>query len=85
MAGLLRALAHPLRLRIVALLCSERTYVGAIAKRLGVPQAIASQQLRILRMSRLVAVSRSNGLAVYRIAEPRLRGLLRCMKDCPLV
>jgi len=82
LAELLRALAHPLRLRIVSLLCAAETHVGGIAERLEVPQPIVSQQLRILRMSRLVDVSRAKGLAVYRIAEPRLRELLGCMEGC---
>ncbi len=82
LAGVLRALAHPLRLRLVALLCEGRTHVNDLAQRLGVTQAIVSQQLRILRMSRLVEVSRERGLAVYQIAEPRLHELLRCMQGC---
>ena len=64
LAGVLRALAHPLRLRLVALLCEGRTHVNDLAQRLGVTQAIVSQQLRILRMSRLVEVSRERGLAL---------------------
>jgi ArsR family transcriptional regulator len=82
LAEMLRALGHPVRLRIVALLCRGETHVGNIAISLAVPQPIVSQQLRILRMSKVVDVARENGLAVYRLAEPRLRDLLACMESC---
>ena len=82
-AEVLKALAHPLRIRIVALLCQEgECHVNAIAERLGVKQAVLSQQLRILRMRKLVDVVRKNGFARYRIAEPQLRTLVRCMEGC---
>jgi DNA-binding transcriptional ArsR family regulator len=80
-ADLLKALGHPLRLRIVTLLAKGREHVGALAARLEVPQAIASQQLRILRMSGLVAATRDNGQAVYRLIDPRVVRLIRCMES----
>jgi len=81
-AELLKAIAHPLRLRIVAVLCAGEAHVGALAERLGAPQAIVSQQLRLLRMRELVRVSRSNGHARYGLAEPRLRRVLQCLEGC---
>jgi len=81
-AEVLKALAHPLRLRIVAILCERETHVNDLAQRLEVSQAIVSQQLRILRMRRLVDVARKDGFAVYRLAEPQLPELLRCMDGC---
>jgi ArsR family transcriptional regulator, zinc-responsive transcriptional repressor len=80
-AEILKGLAHPLRLQLVALLATGDEYVGAIAERLGRPQAIVSQQLRILRMHRLVSVTRSDGKALYRLAEPRIAGFLDCLHD----
>jgi DNA-binding transcriptional ArsR family regulator len=82
LADLLRAMAHPLRLRIIALLCHEDINVGTLATRLSAAQAIVSQHLRILRMSRLVDVARQGGCARYRLAEPALRELVRCMEAC---
>jgi DNA-binding transcriptional ArsR family regulator len=81
-AEILKAVAHPLRLRIVALLCKSEAEVNALAERLGAPQAIVSQQLRILRMHRLVRASRANGRATYRLHESRLRDLVNCMEHC---
>jgi len=81
-ADILKAVAHPLRLRIVAILCEGEMQVNALAERLGARQAIVSQQLRILRMHRLVVAVRQNGCASYRLLEPRLRNLVRCVEGC---
>lgn len=81
-ADILKALAHPLRVRIIAMLVEGPQHVNALAERLGVKQAVVSQQLRILRMRRLVAVARENGFSHYRIAEPSLRQLVSCMESC---
>jgi len=81
-AEVLRAVAHPLRIRIVALLCDGERHVNALAEELAVPQAIVSQQLRILRMHGLVTAARAGGFARYRLAEPHLRDLVCCMERC---
>lgn len=81
-AEVLKAVAHPLRLRIVASLCEGEQHVGALAEKLGASQAIVSQQLRILRSHGLVAATRSGGFARYRLVEENLRGLVRCMEKC---
>lgn len=84
LAEMLRAVAHPLRLRIVAQLCDGDLHVGALVDRLSAPQAIVSQQLRVLRMGGLVEVTREGGRGVYRLREPRLRDLVSCMEGCSL-
>ena len=85
LAEVLKALGHPLRLRIVSLLAERETHVNALAERLGAPQAIVSQQLRILRMSGLVEATRGAGRVQYRLAEPQLLGMLECMGKCEAV
>ena len=84
LAEILKAVAHPLRLRIIALLCQEERSVNRIAELLEANQAIVSQQLRILRLHGLVEAERRDGLAVYRILEPRLRQLVACLEGCRL-
>ena len=81
-AEVLKAVAHPLRLRIVDILVAEPSHVGALAERLGVKQPAVSQQLRILRMQGLVRAQRDGGLVVYELAEPHLRQLLGCVEGC---
>jgi len=81
-ADVLKAVAHPLRLRIVAVLCEGEENVTALAEKVEASQAIVSQQLRILRSRGLVAANRQGGFARYRIVEQNLRGLVRCMEKC---
>ena len=81
-AELFKALAHPIRLRIVAILCHGEEHVSGLAEQLGCKQAIVSQQLRILRMRRIVEVARRDGFSHYRLAEPQLRQMVRCMESC---
>jgi len=80
---LLRAVAHPVRLRILEQLCRGDAHVNRLVALLGVKQAIVSQQLRILRMTQLVEVERKCGFAIYRIATPMLRNLMECVRECP--
>jgi ArsR family transcriptional regulator len=82
LVAVLRAIAHPLRLRIVALLCESDHHVNALAERLDAPQAIVSQQLRILRSEGLVAATRAGGFARYRLEGTALRGLIRFAEAC---
>jgi len=73
---ILKAVAHPLRLRILSLLCSGEECVSAMAARLGRKPTAISQALAILRGGGLVAVTRRQGLATYRLEERALRELI---------
>ena len=81
-ADLLKALAHPIRIKIVAHLCAGPLHVNALARELGVKQSVVSQQLRILRMHNLVQVTRDGGFGYYSLAEPNLVNLISCMESC---
>jgi ArsR family transcriptional regulator len=81
-AEILKAIGHPLRLRIVALLCQGRQHVSALSERLNEAQPIISQHLRILRMRELVCVEREAGYAYYRLKELNLSQLVHCMEGC---
>jgi DNA-binding transcriptional ArsR family regulator len=82
LAEVLKAVAHPQRLRIIAILVEGQANVSQLAERLGVGQAIVSQQLRILRHNGLVAADREGGFATYRLVERNLEGLVHCMEHC---
>jgi len=78
----LKAVAHPLRIRIVAILAEGDENVTALSEKLEAPQAIVSQQLRILRSQGLVDAVREAGFARYRLVETNLRTLVTCMENC---
>jgi DNA-binding transcriptional ArsR family regulator len=59
-----KALAHPLRIRILDALRDEEVGVNELTARLDVEQSTLSQQLGILR-SRNIVIGRKNGTNVY--------------------
>jgi DNA-binding transcriptional ArsR family regulator len=58
--------------------------VSELAETLTAKQAIVSQQLRILRMHRLVRAQHLAGRVVYHLNEPQLSHLVDCMEHCAL-
>jgi len=82
LSEIMKALGHPVRLRIVDILARGEAHVGALAEEVGVAQATLSQQIAILRNRGLVQRRRESGRAMYALAEPRLTELLRCAKGC---
>lgn len=77
-----KALAHPHRLRIVASLCERDATVPELAARLGLaPSTVARQLVPLLRLG-LVAPAGAPGALAYRVAEPTLHGLVACMEEC---
>lgn len=83
-AELLKALAHPVRLQIIALLTEGEEHVSGLSERLGVKQSIISQQLRILRMHRLVEVNKIQPYSYYRLTEAQLPNFVQCIEGCSL-
>src|SRR5438270_14036125 len=73
---LLRALADPVRFRLLRELPAEETAelsVGGLARRLGVSDTVVSQHLRVLASLRLVAVQRRGRTARYFVNSAALR------------
>ncbi len=83
MAETLKALGHPVRLRIMAYLAfrGEGT-VSDLAKKLGLPQAIVSQQLARLRLSGQIRVRPDRGFRYYSLATRETASLLECLVRC---
>ena len=64
----LRALAHPLRMRIMEFIDqNERVHVNKIYNTLNLEQSITSQHLRILRLADLVETDRDGKFIHYSI------------------
>jgi DNA-binding transcriptional ArsR family regulator len=81
-AALVEALAHPDRVRLVALLCEEEATAAELAARLGRPRATVTRHLRALTARGLLAEVNDGGQPRYRVVEPVLHGLVACMEDC---
>lgn len=81
-ARVMRAVAHPMRLRIIAMLCEREATVTELTSALRAPQAIVSQQLRGLRTRGLVKARRRWPYTYYSVAEANLRSLVCCIRNC---
>jgi ArsR family transcriptional regulator len=79
---ILKTVAHPLRLKILALLCEGDAHVGGLAARLGVAPTIVSQSLAHLRHQQLVSVARRSRRAIYTLNETVLRDLISWAYRC---
>jgi DNA-binding transcriptional ArsR family regulator len=82
LSEILKTVAHPIRLRVVALLCQEQHNVGEIARTLGIRQSLVSQHLSLLRLHGLVSSEKNGTTAVYSLSEKRLKKLLACLVEC---
>lgn len=82
LGGILKGLAHPLRLRIINYLCAGECTVSQLCEALDVNQSLVSQHLAPLRMLGLVHVDRSGGKATYSLAEPQLKNMIDCLSSC---
>jgi len=67
-----KALAHPLRLRILEALARSERNVGEIEHVTGIGQPALSQQLGVLRKARLVETRKEAKLVFYRLAPSAL-------------
>ena len=74
---ILRALAHPLRMRILQFVDrNDRINVNRIYSSLNLEQSITSQHLRILRQAGLVSTERQGKFIHYSLNYPKLFGAI---------
>ena len=75
-ATFFKALAHPIRIRILEVLVRGERSVQDLQEALALEQAVVSQQLAVLRTNRIV-VGRKEGVSVrYRVRDPLVAELL---------
>lgn len=73
---LLKALAHPVRLRMAEGLMSNECHVDKMVRKLSLPQSTVSQHLAILRKNGIVRVRKEGVRTCYKIADPRVKELI---------
>ena len=75
-AQFFRALAHPVRIRILEILVDGGRTVQELQEALGLEQPIVSQQLAVLR-NRSIVAAQKDGLSMrYTLRDPLVRDLL---------
>ena len=80
-AELLRALSHPVRLRIIELLGSGELCVKNLEEHLGVSQSSVSQHLTRLRYAGLIESERKGHLVCYRLRRGAASKILEAAID----
>jgi ArsR family transcriptional regulator len=80
-AEVMKAVAHPVRLQIIALLETNEMCVGDIVKAVGGKQAITSQQLNMMRDKGVLGSRRDGAKVYYKIENKNIIKLLRCIGD----
>jgi len=80
-AGFFRALAHPVRIRILELLVKDERSVQELQEALGLGQPVVSQQLAVLRSNNIVS-GRKEGVSVrYAVRDPLIGTLLETARQ----
>ncbi len=78
----LKAMAHPLRLKILCLLGVESEIsVQDIVEHVGTSQSNISQHLSILREKGIIAARKDANKVYYRIGDPKILGLIGSLRD----
>ena len=80
-AELFRALAHPVRIRVLELLAGGERTVQDLQDALSLDQPVVSQHLAALRARDLVTARRDGTLAYYSLRSPLLADLLRVSRE----
>lgn len=84
-ANALKAMAHPLRWKILCSLGDRELSVGEIVERTGTSQSNISQHLEQLRNKNIVVARKEANRIFYRIRNPQLLDLISIMRGvlCP--
>ena len=80
-AEFLKALAHPLRVRIIDALRQGELGVNELCARLGVEQSTLSQQLAVLRTRDIVSGRKSANMVFYSVKDPATFRVLDAVQD----
>jgi ArsR family transcriptional regulator len=80
-AELFKALAHPIRVRVLEVLVDGARPVGELAELLDVEMSHLSQQLGVLRRAQVVVSRRERSTVYYSLRDPRMSQLLVTAKQ----
>lgn len=80
-ARALKAIAHPLRLKILCVLGSEEVCVQDIVEAVGTSQSNISQHLAILRDKGVLHTRKDANRVYYRVGDPRTLQLIVLMRE----
>jgi len=77
-ANILKALGHPIRLRMVFHFAQDnKCNVNTMVEKLNIPQSSVSQQLAVLRNCGIIVPQKEGVKTCYNIADNRVKDLLK--------
>lgn len=77
----LKAMSHPLRLKILCTMGDQEVSVQDIVERVGTSQSNISQHLAILRDKGILSARKDANRVYYRVEDSRTLALIRMMRD----
>lgn len=77
----MKAIAHPLRLKILCILGEQEVSVQDIVESVGTSQSNISQHLAILRDKGVLKTRKDANKVYYRIGDARVLQLIKMMRD----
>ncbi len=80
-ARCLKAMSHPLRLKILCVLGSQKISVQDIVKQVGTSQSNISQHLAILREKDILGYKKEANRVYYYIDDERMLQLIHMMRE----
>lgn len=80
-ARALKAISHPLRLKILCVIGSEEACVQDIVEAVGTSQSNISQHLAILRDKDVLLTRKDANRVYYRVGDPRTLQLIAMMRE----
>jgi ArsR family transcriptional regulator, virulence genes transcriptional regulator len=78
---LIKALAHPARLRIVCALAGQESSVTGLSETVGVPISTVSRHLVLLRKDRIVKARRSRQTMFYSLSDENIGKLVAVLAE----
>lgn len=79
-AEFFKALAHPLRIRIIELLAEGDKSVNELQALLGSEGSSVSQQLTVLRAKQIVSGTKDGAKVIYSLRDPAIADVLKAAK-----
>lgn len=80
-ADILKAIANPVRVRIIELLSEKERCVCELVPALGLDQPNISQHLSVLRNARLVETRREGTMVFYRLKNEKIAKILELVDE----
>jgi DNA-binding transcriptional ArsR family regulator len=82
-AFILKTVAHPIRLGIIALLNqNEEMNVNEICKKLKSEQSLISHHLTNMKLKGLLSQRKEGQMVFYALKEKKLITIMECLKNC---